>query len=149
MSQMEAVLLFVAVISRDESGEKSTPFILRLSSFSLWGLTFVFAFHITTAPNIVPAAIHLPSLGTERHRTSSPPTTPLAICLPSSTRHPRTPKLSSLVQRCLPLAENVTADRPRPALISISGFNNRHQCALHLVSTHRALLTTWSSNNTM
>ena len=145
MSQMEAVQLYDAETSRVESGEKSTPWTLRgsnlwmlpRSSRSMMTISYISASHTNTLPQPVPAAIRLPSLDTARHMTLSAPI--VAICLPSSTRHTRTP-LGSLVKRCSPFTENVAAYNKPPTSISIAGFNNLHQHALHLVSTHQPLV---------
>jgi hypothetical protein len=143
MSQMEAVRLSDAETSRVESGEKSTPFI----PYSLCEktLSYVFASHTNTSSPLylpVPAAIHLPSLDTARQVTSR--TAIVAICLPSSTPHTPTPP-SPPLKRYSPFAENVTEDILLRTLISIAGFDYKHQRTLHLVSTHRSLSTTWSS----
>jgi hypothetical protein len=144
MSQMEAVLLLDAETSRDESGEKSTP--LTSSSPSCEKtFSYVFASHTTTLPHHVPAVIHLPSLDTARHWTF--PVDIDAICLPSSTRHIRTPPASPLT-RCSPFAANATADMSLPPLISMRGEPSCPTVsvnATHIPSTHRSLSKTWSS----
>ena len=53
--------------------------------------------------------------------------------------------MGPLVKRYSPFAENVTAHTLLPTLISVAEFNDQHQCALHLVSTHWSLLTTYVS----
>ena len=104
--------------------------------------SYVSASHTNTEPEPVPAAIHLPSLGTARHRTSSASESSVAISFPSSTRHTRI--LFPPLKRYSLFAENVTEGTQPPTSISIAGNNhNQHQRALHLVSTHRSLLTTW------
>ena len=89
MSQMEAIRSYDAATSRVESGEKSTPVMLERRSHCEKSCLYVFASHTIASPQRVPAAIHLPSLDTARHSTSF--ASNLAICLPSSTRHTRTP----------------------------------------------------------
>ena len=54
----------------------------------------------------------------------------------------RLPFTTPPLQRYSPFAENVTACTQLRKLISITGFNDQHQPALHLVSTHRSSLTT-------
>jgi len=103
MSQTTAVWFDDTETSRVESGEKSTP---RIPPESLCARTCscVFASHTSVSPEDVPAAIHLPSFETARHRTSL--ASIVAICLPSFTRH--TPTLrQSQPARYSPSAEKV------------------------------------------
>ena len=135
MSQMVVVPFSDAKTSRDESGDKSTPLILPLSLCEKT-FSYVLASHTNTSPRNVPAAIHLPSLDTARHMTLS--ASIFAICLPSSTRHTRTPMLSP-VKRYSPLAENVTADTRLPTSISVAGFNDQSinaRCILSVRTGH-------------
>ena len=81
-SQTVAVRLCDAVTSRVESGEKSTPKMVCTSSLCMKTFSNVFASHMITSPQVVPAAIHLPSFDTARQGTSRDAN--VAICLPSS-----------------------------------------------------------------
>ena len=145
MSQMVAVQSSDAETSRVESGEKSTP-LMKPPRSCQKTFSYVFASHTNTSPRPVPAAIHLPSLDTVRHLTST--ALIVVICSPSFTRHTRTPSRSTL-KRDSPFAENVIVCTRSPKLISIAGLDDQHQRALHLVSTHRSLSTTWASNDTI
>ena len=144
MSKMEANPLDDAGTSRVESGEKSTPLMSATLSQGEKTPLYVLAFHTNTSPIHVPAAIHLPSLDTARHRTRS--ASSVAICLPSSTRHTRTPP-SPPLKRYSPFAENVAAYTPLSTLISIAGRNSQHQTALHLVSTHSSFVAVSQRHN--
>ena len=84
MSQMVTFQLSDAETSRVESGERSTPLMVRSSALCQMTLSYVLASHAITSPELVPAAIHLPSLDTARHQTFA---STVAICWPSSTRH--------------------------------------------------------------
>lgn len=107
MSQTAAVVLQKdATTSRVESGEKSTALTVLWSFLCVKTFWHVFASHIISSPPRVPAAIHLPSFETARHRTSF--ATIIATGSPSSTCHTRIP-WSSPLTRCLPFAENSTA----------------------------------------
>ena len=135
MSQMEAVLLLDAETSRVESGEKSTPLMLLESSQCSKTCLCVFASHIKTLPQSVPAAIHLPSLDTARQLTALNVFI-LAAYVPSSTRHTRTPPRPPL-KRYSPSTENVTVSTLLPASISIGG--SRCSCGIISVTVHSIL----------
>ena len=118
MSQTVAVLFMDAETSRVESDEKSTPLISRESSLCEKACLCVFASHTNNSPKNVPAAIHLLSLDTARHTTAV--ASILATCVPSSSRHTRTPP-SPPLKTYLPFAENVAANTRLPTPISIGG----------------------------
>lgn len=117
---MIMAVLSHAATSRVESGEKSTAVTMVGGNSSQCSKTcsYVSASQTITLPNPVPAAIHLPSVETARHRTS--PAFHAAIRLPSCTRHTQTPS-ESPATRWLPFAVNVTAFILLPPSILMSG----------------------------
>ena len=96
---------------------------------------YVFASHTNTSPQPVLAAIQWPSSDTA---TVDKLHLRLSLATLESPLHRQSRDSHS---------SRTSLQIPRPTLV-IAGFNDQHQCALHLVSTHSSLSTTRSSNDT-
>lgn len=150
MFHIDAVRFSDAVTSRVEEGEKSTAWMGLLSSerektFS-WGAS---AFHATTTPPSVPAAIRRLSFEIARHRTqaAADPTERVAMFLPSFTRHIWTPSDPPL-RRCSPFVAYANAQTEPPLFLVSAGRGVPSQqlgsTQHRVMGTHRSSSSTWS-----